>query len=103
MFHADSVDRRGQKRRCQRMAAALEAGAQELDHFIRRVLVQLVDEGVRSLHFYTLNRADLCYAICHLLGLRPPVLGACAVGRTRFSTHRTSRRQSLLCTVKYDL
>ncbi|CFX38738.1 5,10-methylenetetrahydrofolate reductase [Candidatus Filomicrobium marinum] len=31
----------------------------------------LVDEGVKSFHFYTLNRADLVYAICHLLGLRP--------------------------------
>ena len=27
--------------------------------------------GVRDLHFYTLNRAELSYAICHLLGLRP--------------------------------
>ena len=27
--------------------------------------------GVRQLHFYTLNRAELSYAICHLLGLRP--------------------------------
>jgi methylenetetrahydrofolate reductase (NADPH) len=27
--------------------------------------------GVRHLHFYTLNRAELSYAICHLLGLRP--------------------------------
>ncbi|WP_431471147.1 methylenetetrahydrofolate reductase [Sphingosinithalassobacter sp. LHW66-3] len=27
--------------------------------------------GVRTLHFYTLNRAELSYAICHLLGLRP--------------------------------
>jgi methylenetetrahydrofolate reductase (NADPH) len=26
---------------------------------------------VRQFHFYTLNRADLVYAICHLLGLRP--------------------------------
>lgn len=34
-------------------------------------VMQLVDEGVRNFHFYTLNRADLCYAICHLLGLRP--------------------------------
>jgi len=33
--------------------------------------MQLVDEGIRSFHFYTLNRADLVYAICHLLGLRP--------------------------------
>lgn len=34
-------------------------------------VMQLVDEGCRAFHFYTLNRADLCYAICHLLGLRP--------------------------------
>ncbi len=29
--------------------------------------------GVRQLHFYTLNRAELSYAICHMLGLRPKV------------------------------
>lgn len=27
--------------------------------------------GVREYHFYTLNRAELTYAICHALGLRP--------------------------------
>ena len=27
--------------------------------------------GVRDFHFYTLNRADLAYAICHMLGMRP--------------------------------
>lgn len=27
--------------------------------------------GVRNLHFYTLNRSELSYAICHLLGVRP--------------------------------
>ena len=27
--------------------------------------------GVRDFHFYTLNRAELSYAICHLLGMRP--------------------------------
>lgn len=26
--------------------------------------------GVRDFHFYTLNRADLTYALCHILGLR---------------------------------
>ncbi|GHH11126.1 methylenetetrahydrofolate reductase [Sphingomonas glacialis] len=26
--------------------------------------------GVRDFHFYTLNRAELSYAICHLLGIR---------------------------------
>jgi len=32
---------------------------------------QLYAGGVRQFHFYTLNRAELAYAICHLLGLRP--------------------------------
>ena len=27
--------------------------------------------GVKEFHFYTLNRADLTFAICHILGLRP--------------------------------
>jgi methylenetetrahydrofolate reductase (NADPH) len=27
--------------------------------------------GVEEFHFYTLNRAELTYAICHALGLRP--------------------------------
>jgi methylenetetrahydrofolate reductase (NADPH) len=31
----------------------------------------LVDHGITEFHFYTLNRADLIYAICHLLGVRP--------------------------------
>jgi methylenetetrahydrofolate reductase (NADPH) len=30
--------------------------------------------GVEEFHFYTLNRAELTYAICHALGLRPQVL-----------------------------
>lgn len=30
--------------------------------------------GVEEFHFYTLNRAELTYAICHALGLRPRVL-----------------------------
>jgi methylenetetrahydrofolate reductase (NADPH) len=32
---------------------------------------QLYAGGVRCFHFYTLNRAELSYAICHLLGVRP--------------------------------
>lgn len=32
--------------------------------------------GVRDFHFYTLNRAELSYAICHLLGLRPAAASA---------------------------
>ncbi len=33
--------------------------------------MDLVDQGIQTFHLYTLNRADLAYAICHLLGLRP--------------------------------
>ena len=32
---------------------------------------QLAQAGVTEFHFYTLNRADLTYALCHMLGLRP--------------------------------
>jgi len=31
----------------------------------------LLNRGVREFHFYTMNRADLVYAICHILGVRP--------------------------------
>jgi methylenetetrahydrofolate reductase (NADPH) len=31
----------------------------------------LAQHGVQEFHFYTLNRAELTYAICHALGLRP--------------------------------
>jgi methylenetetrahydrofolate reductase (NADPH) len=34
-------------------------------------VVDLIDRGVKDLHFYTMNRADLVFAICHLIGLRP--------------------------------
>ena len=44
-----------------KLIAAAVAAEQVLD---------LVDRGVTELHFYTMNRADLVYAICHLLGLR---------------------------------
>ncbi len=46
------------------LIAAAVAAEQALD---------LVDRGVDEFHFYTMNRADLVYAICHLLGVRPPV------------------------------
>ena len=43
--------------------------------------MDLVDEGVKKFHFYTLNRADLVYAICHLLGLRPHAQAASAAAK----------------------
>lgn len=44
------------------LVAAAVAAEQVLD---------LVDHGVHEFHFYTMNRAELVYAICRLLGLRP--------------------------------
>ena len=32
---------------------------------------QLRRHGVNEFHFYTLNRAELTYAICHAIGIRP--------------------------------
>jgi methylenetetrahydrofolate reductase (NADPH) len=37
---------------------------------------RLRDHGVDEFHFYTLNRAELTYAICHAMGLRPQAAGA---------------------------
>jgi len=34
-------------------------------------VARLRREGIGEFHFYTLNRAELAYAICHALGLRP--------------------------------
>jgi methylenetetrahydrofolate reductase (NADPH) len=48
-----------------KLIAAAVAAEQVLD---------LVDNGVTDFHFYTMNRADLVYAICHLLGVRPSLL-----------------------------
>jgi methylenetetrahydrofolate reductase (NADPH) len=52
----------------------------EDDHDTRRMIAAsvaieqvhaLVRHGVRDFHFYTLNRAELTYAICHALSIRP--------------------------------
>ncbi|MEP3280410.1 MAG: methylenetetrahydrofolate reductase [NAD(P)H] [Stappiaceae bacterium] len=34
-------------------------------------VTDLVDRGLSDFHFYTMNRGDLVYAICHVLGVRP--------------------------------
>lgn len=43
------------------LVAAAVAAEQVLD---------LVERGVSEFHFYTMNRADLAFAICHLIGVR---------------------------------
>ena len=84
--HAGDELRRS-TRRCRRCAAPrCPAGWTRLfegldDHPAARQLVaatvaaelcrRLYAGGVRDFHFYTLNRAELSYAICHLLGVRP--------------------------------
>ncbi|HXY77060.1 MAG TPA: methylenetetrahydrofolate reductase [Steroidobacteraceae bacterium] len=59
----------------------------EEDHETRRMLAASVAieqvqalraEGVREFHFYTLNRAELTYAICYALGLRPKAASGAA-------------------------
>jgi 5,10-methylenetetrahydrofolate reductase len=32
---------------------------------------RLQAEGINEFHFYTLNRSELTFAICHALGVRP--------------------------------
>ncbi len=39
---------------------------------------RLQEHGVEEFHFYTLNRADLTYALCHILGMRPASLARAA-------------------------
>jgi methylenetetrahydrofolate reductase (NADPH) len=45
-----------------KLVAAAVAAEQVLD---------LAGQGVSDFHFYTMNRAELVFAICHLLGMRP--------------------------------
>jgi len=58
---ADMFDGLDNDAETRRMIAATVAG-----DLCRR----LQAEGVDQFHFYTLNRADLTYALCHLLGVR---------------------------------
>ncbi|WP_306252955.1 methylenetetrahydrofolate reductase [NAD(P)H] [Parvularcula sp. IMCC14364] len=44
------------------MVAATIAAEQCLD---------LADQGISHFHFYTLNRAEMSFALCHMLGVRP--------------------------------
>jgi methylenetetrahydrofolate reductase (NADPH) len=59
---ADMFDGLDDDPETRRMVAAHVAAEQ-----CRRLLAAGIDE----FHFYTLNRADLTYAICHVLGVRP--------------------------------
>ncbi len=59
---ADRFDGLDDDAATRKLIAASVAAEQVLD---------LVDNDVTDFHFYTMNRADLVYAVCHLLGVRP--------------------------------
>ena len=61
---ADRFDGLDEDPATRRLIAAAVVAEQVLD---------LVDRGVADFHFYTMNKADLVYAVCHLLGLRSRV------------------------------
>lgn len=44
-----------------------------------RQVRELQRHGVEEFHFYTLNRSELTYAICHALGIRPQPQAAASV------------------------
>ncbi|WP_062012042.1 methylenetetrahydrofolate reductase [NAD(P)H] [Aureimonas sp. AU4] len=60
----------------------LENDAQTRSHVAAAVcaeqVLDLADRGVGDFHFYTMNRADLVYSICHILGLREAATAAAA-------------------------
>jgi len=48
-------------------------------HVAAEQVFDLMDRGVNEFHFYTMNRAELVYALCHVIGVRPePELAAAA-------------------------
>ncbi len=55
--------------------AGLEDDAETRQLIAASVSIELVRslqaEGVNEFHFYTLNRSELTFAICHALGVRP--------------------------------
>jgi len=48
-------------------------------HIAIEQVQRLRHHGVEDFHFYTLNRAELTYAICHAMGLRPESADAARV------------------------
>lgn len=59
---AERFDGLDQDPQTHQLVAAAVAAEQVLD---------LMERGVEDFHFYTLNKPDLVYAICHLIGIRP--------------------------------
>ena len=58
---AERFDGLGKDPQTHALVAAAVAAEQVLD---------LIERGVGDFHFYTMNRADLAFAICHMIGIR---------------------------------
>ena len=58
---AERFDGLGKDPQTHALVAAAVAAEQVLD---------LIERGVSDFHFYTMNRADLAFAICHMIGIR---------------------------------
>ena len=56
-------------------------------------VLDLIDRGVDHLHFYTMNRADLVFAICHLIGVRAKPAPAAAAADACADLARQHARQ----------
>ena len=64
---AERFDGLGKDPQTHALVAAAVAAEQVLD---------LIERGVSDFHFYTMNRADLAFAICHMIGIRPEIAAA---------------------------
>ena len=67
-------------------AARLEIVNEAIEPLFRDIPPEhadLFDRGVTNFHFYTMNRADLVYAVCHLLGLRREAKPAVATPKVK--------------------
>ena len=64
---AERFDGLGKDPQTHALVAAAVAAEQVLD---------LIERGVGDFHFYTMNRADLAFAICHMIGIRPEIAAA---------------------------
>ncbi len=42
-------------------------------------VMDLIERGIQDYHIYTMNRAELPYALCHMIGVRPKVENAEAI------------------------
>ncbi len=78
--------------------AGLENDADTRRLVAATVAAELVENlrsgGVQDFHFYTLNRAGLSYAVCHLLGLRPASSGQASSGKASTDQASSGRASS---------